>query len=158
MTERHVFCTPDINTASQVMAAARSAGVEDDNILLVARSDIELEQIPDQRKQADTDMLPAAARGVGYGAGAGLLAGLIAVAIPPVGITMAGAAAATLAGGAVGGWISALMGSSLPDPVRQQFEERIEAGQILVILDGDEDVLEAAEPAIVSAGGNRLPF
>lgn len=158
MTERHVFSTPDINTAAQVMAAARAAGIKDDNILLVARSDIELEQVPDQRKEADTDMLPAAARGAGYGAGAGLLAGLIAVAIPPVGITMAGAAAATLAGAAVGGWISALMGSSLPDPVRQQFEERIEAGQILVILDGEAEVLEAAEPAIVKAGGERLPF
>lgn len=158
MTERHVFSTPDISTASQVMAAARAGGIEDDNILLVARSDIELEHIPDQRKEADTDMLPAAARGAGYGAGAGLLAGLAVVAIPPLGITLAGAAAATLAGAAMGGWISALMGSSMPDPVRQQFEERIEAGQILVILDGEEDVLEAAEPGIVNAGGERLPF
>ena len=46
----------------------------DDDILLVARSDIELEAIPDDRKEADSDMLPAAARGAGMGAGAGLLA------------------------------------------------------------------------------------
>src|SRR5690606_38750404 len=98
MTHRHVFSTPDIDVASQAMVAARAAGVEDKKILLAARSDIELEQIPDQRKEADTDMLPAAARGACYGAGAGLLAGLVAVAIPPLGVTMAGAAAATLAG------------------------------------------------------------
>lgn len=158
MTQRYVFSTPDISVASNAMAAARAAGIDDDKILLVARSDIELEQIPDQRKEADTDMLPAAARGAGYGAGAGLLAGLIAVAIPPLGITMAGAAAATLAGAAVGSWTSALMGSSMPDPVRQQFEERIAAGNILLIIDAEEETLNSAEPQIVNAGAERLPF
>ncbi len=158
MTQRYVFSTPDIGVASTAMAAARAAGIDDDNILLVARSDIELDQIPDHRKEADTDMLPAAARGAGYGAGAGLLAGLVAVAIPPLGITMAGAAAATLAGAAVGGWTSALMGSSMPDPVRQQFEDRIEAGNVLLVIDADESILEAAERQIVTAGAKRLPF
>lgn len=158
MTHRHVFSTPDIDVASQAMAAARAAGVEDHRILLVARSDIELEQIPDQRKEADTDMLPAAARGAGYGAGAGLLAGLVAVAIPPLGVTMAGAAAATLAGAAIGTWTSALVGSSIPDPVRQKFHDRIEAGNILLVVDGPEDVLDAAEATIVNAGAERLPF
>lgn len=158
MTNRYVFITPNIDIASQAMAAARASGIENDNILLVARSDIEMAQIPDQRKEADTDMLPAAARGVGYGAGAGLLAGLVAVAIPPLGITMAGAAAATLAGAAVGGWTSALMGSSMPDPIRQQFEDQIAAGNVLLVIDAEEEVLEAAERNIVTAGAERLPF
>ncbi|QOW19312.1 hypothetical protein INQ41_11905 [Lysobacter ciconiae] len=158
MTARYVFSTPDISAAAEAMAAARAAGVEDDRILLVARSDIELGQIPDQRKEAETDMLPAAARGVGLGAGAGLLAGLAAVAIPPLGITLAGAAAATLVGAAAGGWAAALFGSAMPDPVRQKFEDRIEAGEILVVIDGDPETLEAATRGIVNAGGERLPF
>ena len=158
MSHRYVFSTPDITAATRAMGVARAAGIEDQHILLVARSDIQLEQIPDHRKEADTDMLPAAARGAGYGAGAGLLAGLIAVAIPPLGITMAGAAAATLAGAAVGGWTSALVGSSIPDPVRRKFEDRIEAGQILLVVDGTEAVLQAAEARIVNAGAERLPF
>lgn len=158
MNQRHVFSTPDIGTASRALAAARAAGIDDDDLLLVARSDIELEKVPDHRKQADTDMLPAAGRGAGYGAGAGLLAGLVAVAIPPLGVTMAGAAAATLAGAAVGGWTSALVGSSLPDPVRQEFHDQIEAGKILLVVDGEEDTLEAANRQIVNAGAKRLPF
>ncbi|MEO6170745.1 MAG: hypothetical protein ABIO84_07415 [Lysobacter sp.] len=158
MSHRHVFSTPDITVATRAMGAARTAGIEDEHILLVARSDIQLEQIPDHRKEADTDMLPAAARGAGYGAGAGLLAGLIAVAIPPLGITLAGAAAATLAGAAVGSWTSALVGSSLPDPVRQKFKDRIEAGQILLVVGGTEAELQAAEASIVNAGAERLPF
>ncbi len=158
MKTRHVYTTPDLPAAQKVMGAARSAGVADDDILLVARSDIELEAVPDHRKEADSDMLPAAARGAGMGAGAGLLAGLAAVAIPPLGVTLAGAAATTIAGAAVGSWSAALMGSSLPDPVRQRFQDRIDAGEILVVVDGPAAELERVDPQIAAAGGVRLPF
>lgn len=158
MKIRHVFSTPDLKTADAVVRSARDAGMEEDCILLVARSDIELEAIPDAHKEADTDMLPAAARGAGLGAGAGLLAGLVAVAVPPLGVTLAGAAAASVAGALVGSWSSALMGSSLPDPVRQKFHERIENGEILVVLDASDEQLAQVEPRVVSAGAVRLPF
>ena len=158
MKLRHVFSTPDLPTARAVIDAACDAGVADEDILLVARSDLEVDGIPDERKEADTDMVPAAVRGAGYGAGAGLLAGLVAVAIPPLGITLAGAAAATIAGAAVGSWASALMGSSLPDPIRRKFHDEIEAGNILVVLDGDKDLLTAVEARVVSAGATPLPF
>ena len=83
MKTRHVFSTPNLETAQAALAAAREAGVEDNDLLLVARSDIELESIPDNRQEADTDLMPAALRGAGYGGATGLLAGLVAFAIPP---------------------------------------------------------------------------
>jgi anti-sigma factor RsiW len=158
MKLRHVFTTPDLPAAEAAIRAARDAGVPDEDILLVARSDVEMDGIPDDRKEADTDMLPAAVRGAGYGAGAGLLAGLVAIVIPPLGITFAGAAAATIAGAAVGSWASALMGSSLPDPIRRKFHDEIEAGNILVVIDGTKELLTAVEPRIVSSGARPLPF
>lgn len=158
MKMRHVFSTPDLDTAQAAMNAAREAGVHDDDILLIARSDIELESIPDERREADTDLMPAAVRGAGYGAGAGLLAGLVAVVVTPIGLTLAGAAAATAAGALLGGWASALVGSSLPDPIRQKFHDEIEAGNILVVIDGPKDLLTAAEPGIVRSGAMPLPF
>lgn len=158
MKTRHVYSTPDLSTAAAAMAAARSAGIEDADLLLVARSDIEMESIPDDRKQADSDMMPAAARGAGFGGAAGLLAGLVAVAIPAVGITLAGAAAVGFAGAMLGTWTSALVGSGLPDPIRVKFEDEIEAGRILVLVDGSEEALADAESAIVRAGATLLPF
>lgn len=158
MKMRHVFSTPDLATARAAMDAALGAGVHDDDILLVARSDIELDSIPDGRKEADTDLMPAAARGMGLGAGAGLLAGLLAVVITPLGLTLAGAAAATLAGAMVGGLGSALFGSALPDPIRQAFDDQIKAGNILVVVDGPKDLLDAAEQAITATGAVWLPF
>lgn len=158
MKTRHVFSTPDIASAQAAMDAARAAGVEDKDLLLVARSDIELATIPNERKEADTDMLPAAVRGAGYGGATGLLVGLVAFAIPPLGVTLAGAAAAGLAGAMVGSWASALAGASLPDPIRRQFEAEIEAGRILVVVDGSREVLAQVEPAIIGTGATLLPF
>ena len=158
MKTRHVFSTPDLATATAVMDAARGVGIEDDDLLLVARSDIELESIPNERKEADTDFMPAAVRGAGYGGAAGLLAGLVAVVVTPIGLTLAGAAAMTVAGAMVGCWASALVGSSLPDPIRAKFDAEIKAGNILVVVDGDKPLLDAATSAMTGAGGRLLPF
>ncbi len=158
MKTRHVFITPDLDTAQAALAAARDAGVDDHDLLLVARSDIELESIPDDRHEADTDLMPAALRGAGYGGATGLLAGLPAFAIPPLGITLAGAAAIGAVGAMVGCWASALVGASLPDPIRRKFEGEIQAGNILLVIDGESKLLAVAEPAIVHAGARVLPY
>jgi hypothetical protein len=50
------------------------------------------------------------------------------------------------------------MGSSLPDPVRRKFDDEIQAGNILVVIDASKEVLTSAEPAIVRAGATPLPF
>lgn len=158
MKTRHVFSTPDLDTAEAALAAARDAGVDDHDLLLVARSDIALESIPDNRQEADTDLMPAALRGAGYGGATGLLAGLVAFAIPPLGITLAGAAAIGAVGAMVGTWASALVGASLPDPIRRKFEGEIQAGNILLVVDASKALLTAAEPAIVRAGATVLPY
>lgn len=158
MKIRHVFSTPDLDTARAAMRAARGAGIDDKSILLVARSDIELDVIPNDRQEADSDFIPAALRGAGYGGAAGLLAGLVAVVAAPVGLTLAGAGAVALAGSLVGGWASALVGSSLPDPVRRKFDDEIQDGKILVVIDASREELASAEPAIVQAGATPLPF
>ncbi|MEG3192002.1 hypothetical protein [Lysobacter sp. D1-1-M9] len=158
MKTRHVFTTPDLATAQAAMDAALAAGVEDEDILLIARSDIELDSIPDERKEADTDFMPAALRGAGYGGAAGLLAGVVAVAMTPVGFSLAGTAAATVAGAVVGCWASALVGSSLRDPIRVKFDQEIRQGNILVIIDGDKTLIDAAESRITDTGARLLPF
>jgi hypothetical protein len=158
MKTRHVFSTPDVETARTVMQSARAAGIPESDISLIARSDIELEAAPEQHKEAGSDFYPAALRGVVCGGAVGLLAGLVAVAHPPVGSPVAGVAGLPLAGALTGGWTGALAGAAVPDPVRRKFEGEIEAGRILVVLDGDKELLARAEPALVRAGGKPLPF
>lgn len=158
MKTRHVFSTPDVATASRVVDAALGAGVDRDSLSLVARSDIELDSIPDEFKEADSDFIPAALRGVGYGGAAGLLAGLVAVIATPIGVTLAGAAAVAAGGAVVGGWAASIVGGALPDPVRRDFDDQISEGRILIIIDASKDTLARIEPALVEAGATALPW
>lgn len=158
MKTRCVFSTSDLMVARAAMAAAREAGIDDHDISLVAREDIELQSIPDHLMQGRNDFYPAAIRGGACGGGTGLLLGLIAVAVPPLGVTLAGAGAMTLAGAAFGCWIGELVGFEVPDVVSRKFKSEIAAGRILVVIDGNKAQLALAEPAIARTGATLLPF
>ncbi|NUR24083.1 hypothetical protein [Frateuria sp.] len=158
MKTRCVFSTPDLATARTAMMVARQAGIPDDDISLIAREDIELQQIPDHLMIGRTDFYPAAARGVACGGGAGMLLGLIAVAVPPLGVTVAGAIAIALAGAAVGCWTGALVGLDVPDAVHRKFKDEIEAGRILLVLDASKERLAVAGPAVLASGARHLPL
>jgi len=158
MKTRCVFSTPDLATARAAMAAARQGGIPDDDISLIAREDIELQQIPDHLMTGRTDFYPAAARGVACGGGSGVLLGLIAMVVPPLGVTLAGATAIALAGAAVGCWTGALIGTDVPDSVHRKFKREIDDGRILVVLDASKERLTAACPAVLASGAQHLPL
>jgi hypothetical protein len=157
MKMRHVFSTPDLDVARSAMDAARAAGIDDEDILLVARSDIELDSIPGERKEADTHFMAGAVRGAGWGAVAGLIVGL-AMYATAIEWHWYGVIGAAFAGALIGAFGAALAGSSLPDPIRVKFDDEIKAGHILVIVDGSSELLRAAEPSITRTGARPLPF
>ncbi|MFY2763476.1 hypothetical protein [Arenimonas sp. MALMAid1274] len=140
------------------IGVVRSAGVPDEDIALIARSDIEMETIPEQFRNASTDFVPAALKGAATGGTAGLVAGLVALAVPTFGVTLIGAAAIAAAGVAAGTFSSALVGSSLPDPVRRTFEDEIKAGNVLMTVDAAEENLPRIEAALLAVGATVLPF
>jgi hypothetical protein len=158
MKNRAVFSTASMEAAKAAMSAARSAGVKDSNLSLIARSDISLEKIPDDYKEVNNDFYPAAIKGAAGGGAIGLLAGIIAAAIPPIGLTLAGACLMTLGGVSLGAWSTALAGSAIADPVRRKFEKEIEDGRILVVVDADEPTMEIVKRAVVETGAVPMPF
>jgi hypothetical protein len=155
--KRLVFSAQDMVVARLAMSQARVAGILDDDISLVARSD-KSEMIPDDRKIIEGDFYPAAAKGAVGGAVIGLVAGLVAVAIPPLGITVAGAFAMAAGGSVLGAWSTALAGSAVDDPAHRKFEDEVEAGRILVVIDGSEEVLPRAKRAVLETGALQLDF
>lgn len=158
MKTRHVYSTPDLSTAREVVIALRNAGIDEDAISVIARGEVEMDSVPDKLKDATTDLMPAAVRGVSVGGAAGLIAGLTALAIPAVGITVVGAGMIALLGAAVGGWSQALAGSSVPNEVRQQFESEIEAGRVLVVVDAEDSQTHLIDATCENAGAMRLAF
>ena len=63
MRRKHVYLTDDLSEARAAVTAARHAGVLDEDIALIARNDIEMEVIPEDRRNASTDFVPAALKG-----------------------------------------------------------------------------------------------
>lgn len=158
MKLRHVFSTQDATQARHAVRVLHEHGVPYDAISLVANAGIELERIPNRMKEADTDFVPAAIRGMGIGGATGLLAGLVAMAVPTAGITIAGAAALGAAGALVGGWSSALVGATVPDPVRRRFEREIAEGRVLVLVDADAATQAQLEQPMAGVGAIRLEY
>lgn len=157
MKTRHVYSTIGIGAAHRAIQAAREAGVNDADISLVARDDIAMDRIPDDRKLVMNDFYPAALRGAVTGGASGLVAGMVAL-VTPIGLTIAGLGAMAIVGVAAGAWVSALVGSSVPDVVHRQFEQEIREGKILIVIDGEADVLHRAHDALLALGARQLDF
>ena len=58
---------------------------------------MQLEDLPQATLAQRSDLLPALARGTGAGGITGVLAGLVAMAFPPAGLTIAGSAVVLMA-------------------------------------------------------------
>jgi hypothetical protein len=102
-----------------------------------------------------TDFIPAVARGLAVGGTAGALAGLVAVVLPPASTVIAGGIVlgSALAGAGVGAWAGSLIGVSAASSRIKQFEQAIEAGQLLVLADVPKARVEEIEARIK----NHLP-
>jgi hypothetical protein len=157
MKSRHVFSTSDLPAAEAAVNALRRAGVPDDDISLIARQDIQ-KAIADDRLDTSGDFGRGGVKGVLMGGGSGLLCGLVATAVPAIGLPVAGAAAMVVAGAAMGGWMGMLTGTAEPDAARRKFQDEIDAGCVIVAVDGEKDLLDHADAVLLEMRATRLPF
>jgi len=158
MKTRRVFSAPDIDTAEAALHVALRLGIHPEHASLVGRPEIEMTQMPDAEKErAPTDFVPAAGRGLVGGGAIGLVIGLLAMAIPAAGIPPLAVLLCVVVGATVGGWAAALAGATVPSEVRRDYRAEIDAGQVLVVIDDDDErLLERASQAIAATGTHRL--
>jgi hypothetical protein len=104
--------------------------------------------------KADEGAAAGAISGGALGGVTGLLVGLGTLAIPGIGpIMLAGATATTLAttlagagiGAAAGGLIGGLIGLGIPEERARVYQQRVEQGHYLVIIEGTEAEIARAE-------------
>lgn len=144
---RLYFLLPDVDSARAVVQDLLINRVEERRIHLLARRGTPLEDLPQTSVAQRTDLLPALERGVAVGGATGALAGLVAVAVPPAGLVLGGGAvlAMALAGAGFGAWASTLLGISTPNSQIRQFEEAIERGEILMMVDVHKERVQEIE-------------
>lgn len=137
MKERYFFFTRDFESAKQVIEDLRSFGVSEDDLHVIANDEVVLEPLPEPDITHRSDVVDAAKRGAATGGAMGLLGSLVAVTVPPAGLTLGGGAilAGTALGTALGTWFSTLVGVSVPNQDVEDYRERIERGELMVIVD-----------------------
>lgn len=135
--KRLYFLVPDVATARKIVDELLLARIPYEHIHVLASADTPLEDLPEAGVAQRTDLVPAMERGLAVGGTAGALAGLVALAFPPAGPIAAGGALlfGALGGAGFGAWVSAMIGVSLPNSRLMRFEEAINEGRILMMVD-----------------------
>jgi hypothetical protein len=91
--------------------------------------------------------------GAGLGGVTGTLAGLVAIAVPGAAVVSAGAVvvATALAGSAVGAWLSSMIGVDVDSRRLKPFEQAIESGQLLMMVDVPPERVHEIESLVARA-------
>jgi hypothetical protein len=147
---RLYFLVPNTEYAENMINDLLLARIEERHIHLIAREGTPMEKLPEASLAQKTDFIPAAQRGLMLGGTLGLLAGLAAMTFPPAGVVVGGGAVlfTTLGGAGFGAWVSSMIGVNIPNSRLQQFEEAINRGEILMLLDVPKNRVEEIEEII----------
>ncbi|WP_045226069.1 membrane protein [Methyloterricola oryzae] len=146
---RIYFLVPDIQITKKIVDELLLARIEERHIHVLAKRGTYLEDLPEASFMQKTDFLPSLEQGLALGGATGLLAGLVAMALP-TGLVLGGGAvlAASLAGAGIGGLMSSMVGISIGSRRIAQFQAAIENGEFLMMVDVPRERLEAIENAI----------
>jgi hypothetical protein len=161
MRRRLYFMLPDIPSARALLDELLLKRIEERHMHFMAREGSLPSDMPDANFLHKTDLVHGAQMGLMVGGGAGLIAGVLLVMFPPEGLTLQTFAilVAGLGGALFGAWASGMNAAAVPNSRLSQFAERIQSGQVLLIIDLPlsrvkeiEDLIEERHPEITFGG------
>ena len=135
--KRLCFLLPDVPTAHAVVDELKAGGVEESHLHVIANEGVPLEDLPEASLLEKTDYIRGVEIGAFGGGAIGLLAGLVAVTFPPAGLVLGGGIVlgTTLAGATVSALLSGLIGMDFPNARLEKYQDAIESGQVLMLVD-----------------------
>lgn len=135
---RRIYCLlPHLATVQTVVDELLLARIDDKHIHVLARDGTEMGDLPEATLLQKSDFVHGVEQGLAVGGATGVLAGLVAVTFPPAGLVLGGGAvlASALAGAGIGAWVSGMIGTDVPNTQLKDFQDAIEAGEILLMAD-----------------------
>jgi hypothetical protein len=164
MRRRLYFVLPDVDSARRTADDLLLARVEDRHMHFLARRGTDLGELHQAGYLMKSDALHGAGVGLGLGVLCGLALGVMILFSPiegtqPHPITLFVAVAL---GGALGAWVSSMVGASVPNSRLKQFQADIAAGRVLLMVDVPlrrvervREIVLARHPEAVPAGQVR---
>ncbi|MCC6923946.1 MAG: DUF1269 domain-containing protein [Nitrosomonas sp.] len=147
---RIYFLVPNITVTHKIVDELLLAKIEEKHIHVLAKRGTPLENLPEANLLQKSDFIPAVEQGLALGGATGLLAGLVAIALPPASTVVAGGIllGSGLAGAGIGAWLSGMVGMSIGNRRTKEFEEAIEAGEFLILADVSPERVNEIETLI----------
>jgi len=147
--KRLCFLSPDPEHAKRVVDDLKSSGIPEKHIYALAKFGMDVEGLPDAGPEAD-DFLPGYERGLALGGTTGVLAGLTALAFPPAGFVVGGGLVVLLGlfSAGVGGLLTGIFGAAYENSRLQKFQDSLDQGNILILVDVPVDQVERYEALI----------
>jgi len=145
---RIYFLSPDLATTHKIVDELRSEGIDDSDIHILAKRDTPLEDLPEAGISIKTDFLPAVERGIALGGTTGLLAGLIGLRLAGFAIAGGPILGLIMAGATIGSMMSGLIGMNAGNTRLKQFEEAIEQGEFLILVDIPKERIEEVKQMV----------
>ncbi|GMR06421.1 MAG: hypothetical protein BMS9Abin25_1015 [Gammaproteobacteria bacterium] len=134
---RIYFLLPDVEVARKVVDELLLARIDEHHIHVIAKEGTAMMDLPKASLAQKSDVVTALERGIAVGGATGLLAGVVAVSFPPAGLVLGGGAllGIALAGTGFGAFMSTMIGVSAPNSRHKQFEDAIQQGELLMLVD-----------------------
>jgi len=134
---RLYFLMPDISVTHNLVNELLLSHVEERYIHVIAKEGTPMEDLPEASLLQKSDFVPAIEKGLTLGAVTGVVCGLVAMAFPPAGLVIGGGAVFAIgaAGAGLGGLMSSMVGVSLNSSRLKKFEDAVNQGEFLVLID-----------------------
>ena len=135
---RLYFLVPDIETTRNITDEVLLARIEERRMHVIAKRHTVLEGIPEATIVQMSDLVPALEWGLMCGGAVGLLSGLTAATFFDMNIFQTGGLMVlffVLGGAIFGAWLSGMVGISIPNRRIRQFQQAIETGSLLMLVD-----------------------
>lgn len=161
MRRRLYFLLPSVASAREMFNDLLLARIEVRHMRFLARGDIDLGDLPEVNVLQKTDIVHGAELGMIIGAAAGVIGGAVAVIFPPGGITLQLGVIllAAIVGALFGTWVSSMAASAIPNSRLVPFEDAIQNGQVLMMVDvplhkvaATRELVESRHPEASSGG------
>jgi len=146
--KRIYFLAPNIEVTEKIVKELRVKKIKDQHIHILAKRGTPLEDILEAGVSIKTDFIPALERGIALGGTTGMLAGVVGLSFS--GFVIAGGAllGAIFAGATIGALTGGLSGMNSSNTRYKKFEEAIEQGRLLVLLDIPKNQIDEIIKAI----------
>ncbi|HXN15370.1 MAG TPA: DUF1269 domain-containing protein, partial [Usitatibacter sp.] len=137
MRLRMYVTLPDLTSAKKLADDLLLARIEDRHMHFLARRGTDLGELHEASYLHKTDTVHGAFVGLVIGGVMGVCVGMLLVNFPPQGVSMQLVAVliAAIVGAGLGMWVASMVGLQIPNSRLKGFEQDIQEGKILLMLD-----------------------